>query len=396
MSGRKSWTALWKAWRRPLLLPAFLLLIALCAGVLPPVGQPLEGLPELRLFDGEPLIRALLSRRDVGSGIDIGGPCRLRDASTSMVLEGGGRLSWDGHVVTVGGQRFEPPISIAPPRGGSLVTLDRRYAGALELLADDNGSLLVINRVPVETYLAGVISAEMGIHFPDEALKAQAVACRSYAIRRIRTRKRRAFDVGATQATQVYRGILAGHDRARRLVAATHAEVLIHDDEILDSVYSSTCGGHTRPADEAFGNAAPAPLMGGPCGHCDDAPLFRWSATLEVEAVRRMLKVPRGPMSLESQRYYPSHRLRTLTLITVVGTREVTARQLRRLLGKAAKSPWIASVTLEKDRFLINGRGFGHGVGLCQYGARGLARRRKSAGDILDWYFSGAERARAW
>ena len=66
------------------------------------------------------------------------------------------------------------------------------------------------------------------------------------------------------------------------------------------------------------------------------------------------------------------------------------------MLGKQAKSPWIAQVALDADTLLISGRGFGHGVGLCQYGARGLARRRKSAGEILGWYFPGADRARAW
>ncbi|NRA96569.1 MAG: SpoIID/LytB domain-containing protein [Planctomycetes bacterium] len=396
MPGRKSWTGLWKAWRRPLLLPAFLLLIALCAAVLPPVGHVREDLRDLDLFSNEPLVRALLTRRDSGTSLEIGGPCRVRDASGSIVLEDGGRLVWDGRAVAAGKRRFEPPVAIAPPRGGTLVTLGRRYAGTLRLVADDDGRLLVTNRVPLETYIAGVISAEMGLHFPNEALKAQAVASRSYAVRRIRTRQRRAYDVGATQATQVYRGILPGHARARRLVAATRAEVLIYDGDVLDAVYSSTCGGHTRPAEEAFGDAAPAPLMGGPCGHCNDAPLARWTATVKLRAVRRALKLAAGPMTLGALRFHPSKRLRALTLLTAAGAREVTAKQLRRLLGKQAKSPWIAQVALDADTLLISGRGFGHGVGLCQYGARGLARRRKSAGEILGWYFPGADRARAW
>lgn len=391
----RSWTALWKAWRRPLLLPAFLLLIALCAAVLPPVGRSNAHLRQTGLFQHEPFVRALLTRRDAGDTLAVGGPCRVRDASGSVVLEDGGTLTWNGQVIAAGGRRFRPPVAIAPPRGGAVVTLGRTYAGTLDLVAQDR-RLLVINRVPLETYLAGVIGAEMGVHFPDEALKAQTVASRSYAVRRIRARRRRAFDVGATQATQVYRGILPGHERARRLVDATRGEVLIHDDEVLDAVYSSTCGGHTRPADEAFGNPAPSPLMGASCGHCDDAPLFRWKASVSVDKLLRDLGLRRGPARLDGIRFHPSGRLRDVTLRTAGGTRVVTAGRLRRALGAASKSPWIAHVTLDGDTIHVVGHGFGHGVGLCQYGARGLARRRKGCGDILGRYFPGAERARAW
>ncbi len=395
MPGRKWRSGWWKAWRRWLLLPVFLLLVALGAAVLPPLPIT-DAPPGVRpLFDREPEIRALLIRLDPGESFRAGGPCRLRNQRRSAVLEDGGDLTWDGRSVLSGDARFEPPVELTPPRGGAVKVGPHRYSGRVRLVADGD-DLLVINHVGLEEYLAGVIAVEMGLHFPDEALEAQTVACRSYAVHRLLSRRHRPFDVGATQATQVYRGVPRGADRARRVVEATRGEVLTTDGEVLDAVYSSTCGGATRSAEEAFGNPGPSCLGGDRCGHCDDAPLFRWNADLSTDRVRDALHLSSPPTSVERLASHPSGRLIKLVLATDDGPRNLRTSLLRKLVGRRARSDWITGARIEDGRLLISGRGFGHGVGLCQYGARGLALERKDRQEILRWYYPGAGRARAW
>lgn len=396
MAAPPSWKALWRSWRRPLLLPAFLLLVALTATVLPPVAGSLRAdVENLALFDGEPTIRVLLERVKPTGRFAFGGPVRVRDRFTTRVLERGGTARWDGRAVRIGDLAFTPPVRIAAPRGAPLEIQGRRYDGTLALVVSGR-NVLVVNRVPLETYVAGVIAAEMGMHFPEEALKAQAVACRTYAVWRMRARRRSAYDVGVTQATQVYRGASAAQERARRLVAATRGLILAHEAQVLDALYSSTCGGATRSASEAFGDPAPPPLSGVPCGHCNDAPRFKWTVAVPNRSLARALGLPGTPTAYTDPTFFRSGRLKSVTIRIGSTSRVVSGARLRRALGSRIHSPWITDLSLNGSTLSVSGRGFGHGVGLCQYGARGLARRQRDARQILAWYYPGAETARAW
>jgi len=388
--------ALWRAWRRPLLLPAFLLVIALTAAVLPPVASTIQAdLTNLALYDDEPKIRALLTRAEPRTTLTLEGTVRVRDSITTRVLESGGALRWDGKVVTVGDATFTPPVRLAPPLRVPLKIEGRAYDGVATLTADGD-TLLVVNRVALETYLAGVIAAEMGLHFPDEALKAQAIASRTYAVRRMRTRRSKDYDVGVTQSTQVYRGIPAADARATRIVSATRGIIMSWEGTILDALYSSTCGGATRPATEAFGDPAPAALDGVPCGHCNDSPRFLWTARTPRAALARALGLADARFTIADARFFRSGRLRDITVRGGGNTRIITGTRLRRALVEKAYSPWITAVTVEGKDVVVTGRGFGHGVGMCQYGARGLARRRRDVSAILARYYPGAEMALAW
>lgn len=383
------------AYRRPLLLAAGLFLIVVGAFLLPPIASRVAGLESLDLFPSEPEIRVLLHRLKGGDGVQVGElPYRIVSATGSPRAGAAGRLTFDGKRARLRGRALTLPTRLLPKTNDGIRIGSHRYLGVVSLVREEN-TLAIVGRFPLEDYVAGVIACEMGLHFPEEALRAQSIAARTYAVPRMRRRSGHLWHVRATQAAQVYRGVPAGVDRAQRIVRSTRGVVLAWEDALLDAVYSSTCGGTTRPAGEAFGGDTIPPLQGVPCGHCDDAPLFRWTARIPVARVLRELSLPGTDLVIRSRRFHDSERLRDAT-IDAGDRRVLTAARLRRLVGKQARSPWIRDVFVSGRTLVVKGRGFGHGVGLCQYGARGLAERRRTGEEILARYYPGARRVLAW
>jgi stage II sporulation protein D len=231
---------------------------------------------------------------------------------------------------------------------------------------------------------------EMGSSFPDEALVAQAVCARSYAVSRMQGRRGRSYDLRDDQRSQVYRGLPTARGRAQRLASESRGWVLVHAGDLLPAYYSSTCGGWTRAAGEAFGGTTLPPLVGAPCGACQDSPRYRWSVRCDIASVARRLGLDAASLSLGHLQHRESGRLQSVTLIDRRGPKQVDVTSLRRALGGRTHSTWITAIERERDALRVEGRGFGHGVGLCQYGARTLAWAGMDAAAILARYFPGA------
>ncbi len=285
------------------------------------------------------------------------------------------------------------------------------YRGVLKLLVDsEENTFDVINWVPLEPYLAGVIGAEMPDYWESEAIKAQVIAARTYCLYiKERFGQSRAWDVGKTQAHQVYRGVSAESAQIWNAVNQTSGKVLTCAQTdgtkgIFPAYYSSTCGGHTEDAVGVFGKSD-ASIPGVPCTFCRDVAktsLFEWSEVrFGKKEVTRVLR----------QRYSALRELEDI--VKVVVTEKSDYPEFSRatridLTGPNGKSDWlraedfrlavdpsgrrIKSTCFEiKDKGSVwafgPGRGFGHGVGMCQCGAEGMARAGSSAEEILAHYF---------
>jgi stage II sporulation protein D len=276
----------------------------------------------------------------------------------------------------------------------------RRYAGDLEIRRLRDGRLDVVDVLDIEEYLAGVLFSEMPANFPEEALKAQAVAARTYA----RWRLQNGHELlRATEADQVYGGVGSGFDRARAIVAATRGLVLEVDGEPLCSYFSSTCGGATIDAPYVFPDRSRKGLTGVPCDACSASPKYRWSRALPLADFARRLDLPRGAVeSITSRRDPLGH---TIAFDVVAGGRakRVTGPDLRRLWntgadGDAERLPscWLRSISIDKSTLRVEGAGFGHGVGMCQWGAAGLAKSGRDWREILAHYYRGADLVKRW
>jgi len=290
------------------------------------------------------------------------------------------------------------------------------FRGKLALVANiPRTAFDAINIVPLEPYLAGVIGAEIPSYWEPEALKAQAIAARTYCLYiKKRFGPMRNWDVSRTVANQVYRGVKAESAQVWSTVNGTAGQILVTNGtgELFPAYYSSACGGHTENSQNVFGESF-RPLGGVTCPYCIDIAKpdrFFWPAVqIEKSAVSERLlhRYPKlqalgkiisiAPM--EQTNYTDFFRLTMIRLIGSTGNSDAIRAEDMRLTidptGTKLKSMICRIVSKDDEWIFTSGRGYGHGVGLCQCGAEGMARQGKTAPEILAYYYPGSKIVRA-
>ena len=309
-------------------------------------------------------------------------------------------------------------LRIEPIDSGAAIRLDgREYRGALELRRGESG-LTVINVIGLEQYLQGVVGAEMGKRAPgeEEALKAQAVVSRTYALRNQHRGRNLAFDLASDVSAQVYAGMVNEDPMATAAVRATRGEVLTFNGEPIDAFFSSTCGGKTEDGVAAFAGADRPYLQSLPdvdangLAWCAISPRYQWHEQWEGKAFATSLRHTLATEGLSTARATDlreirvidrtrSGRIATLELAGSGGRTAVSGQAIRRVLSPPGGA-WLRStdftVRLSRhgsriEEVVIEGRGYGHGVGMCQWGAVGRARAGQPYDAILLSYFPGTE-----
>lgn len=293
---------------------------------------------------------------------------------------------------------------------GDRTKAERRIPGTLRIRSRGDGRLDVINEVDVETYVASVVAGEVWPTFNSEAMRAQAIAARTYVVYQMLHREQQAFDVSATQSSQVYRGVrsddvgIRAADAARytRGILCTHGEP--GAEQVFCAYYSAACGGLSQPAAVFGPDGEVPPLAGGVgCDYCKIAPaeVYRWGPVRlsKDETARRL-----GAKYSEVAAMDGIRRLDVLertsagrpTVLRVLGrdgrTFDLLAERFRHAIGPSEiRSTDFRMKDQGADVVFDQGRGFGHGLGLCQWGAEGQARLGRHAGDILRHYYPGAK-----
>lgn len=314
--------------------------------------------------------------------------------------------------ITISGQTFADNEVVIFPDDPYIFNLNGSdYRGNLRLIVNPDGkSFDAINLVPPEPYLAGVVGAEMPAYWEAEALKAQAIAARTYCFySKKRFGVNRTWDVKQTEASQVYRGINAESTRIWKAVNETKGQVLTcrqtdGTHEIFPSYYSSTCGGHTENSRNVFGDSFET-LIGVPCPYCETVakpkfffwPMIRFDkAEVADKLVRKYptLKKLGNIESISPAGWSDYENITRLTKIRIVGSNGksdfLKAEDFRLTVdptGRKLKSSICQIVDWDNYWAFLSGRGWGHGVGLCQYGTEGMAREGKNAEQILAHYY---------
>lgn len=256
----------------------------------------------------------------------------------------------------------------------------------------------VISTVPVEQYLYSVVSREMPRSWPSAALQAQAIAARTYVLQR--SSPKRNYDVVTSEADQVYTGVDAESPATTAAVDASAGKVLRYDNAFATIAYSSCCGGHTEAAADAWaGGSTAAYLQGVVCPNCSDSPWYRWSRSFAIDrlnvALGSRIASIGAIVTVEIGDRDASGRARFVNVSGPDGRVEISATDFRRALGtRAVPSVFLRRIAIDGDgqdarKVSVDGAGLGHGVGLCQWGAHGMARNDASAEDILAFYFPG-------
>lgn len=327
-----------------------------------------------------------------------------------------------GGEFTIGGGRFATrEITVLPDEPFTFVMDGNEFRGKLLLKANVDGLTFdAINIVPVEPYLAGVVGAEMPDRWEAEALKAQAIAARTYCLyNKKKFGYTRDWDVARTQASQVYLGVKGESANVWRAVNDTAGEILVCEqaglpgEEIFPTYYSSSCGGHTEDARNVFGDSI-RPLSGADCPYCRGVArpeVFFWPMVQfdkETVAAALQKKYPQlkevgdiANISAVKQSDYPDFSRLTMVKITGTNGRSdfLRAEDLRLTIdpaGNRIRSVACKIAIIEGKVMFLAGRGFGHGVGMCQCGAQGMAMQGKTAGEILSHYYPGSKLVRAY
>jgi stage II sporulation protein D len=287
-------------------------------------------------------------------------------------------------------QRFLAQGLKVHPKAGFLSMDKDLYRGSLEFRQEGN-KLLVINEVDLESYLAGLVNSEIRSDYPPEAVKAQIVAARSYALATAADRRRAHsnFDLYPTEADQMYGGILSEDATAFRLVKETQNEVLVHREDVLKAYYCSSSGGYSElpqnvwdpvaSAKDALAYLArPSPV---------DAELgVDWSVTISpmmgnswsgLGTLREIHVIERSQ----------GQRVKQIRLTGFDGSKTISGDAFRHKFGNRWLKSTLFSVKNTGNGWIIAGRGWGHGVGLSQLGARAMGKKGKSYKDILSFYY---------
>ncbi|WP_412063199.1 SpoIID/LytB domain-containing protein [Rubrivirga sp. IMCC45206] len=270
--------------------------------------------------------------------------------------------------------------------------VDRVYAGALVAFVE-GGRLRLVNHTPTEPYVASVVASEFGFNALEGA-KAQAVLARTYAARRAGQHAR--HDLDDHTGSQVFHGIDAATDVARRAAHETAGEVLAYRGQLADAFYFSSSGGHTADNDAVWSGQPLPYLRGVPDPYDQGAPDHTWQTTASRSAVLRALSSEVGGSVTGLEVTRRSRSGRVLEIRAIGGRRgTLTGPQFRRAVNAVAGGRTVRStrfeVSVSGDRYVFTGSGFGHGVGLSQYGALGQSQQGRTYRQILGHYFQGTE-----
>lgn len=285
------------------------------------------------------------------------------------------------------------------PLGGTRAYINGRvFRGQIRVFKTE-GKLTVVNAVDLEEYLYGVIRNEVSTWWPMEALKAQAIAARTYALSQMKESKGKDYDVMADVSSQVYGGIFSEKWRTNRAVNQTKGKVLTYKGEIFPAFFHATCGGSTFDASNLWNIDIP-PLKGVKCDWCKKSPHYYWERWMPVEDAERKLESAGYPLGdilgFEPMRRAVSGRILELRVKGSQGDAVLLAKDFRRMMGTDIIRSTNFKVTVIGEYVAFEGLGWGHGVGLCQWGAYYMSRAGKKADEILYFYYPGAEVADAY
>lgn len=322
-------------------------------------------------------------------------------SSTSAIVR-------DGQGKQIG--KLEPLSSLAAQPKGSGITINNRVNGG-ELIIEplDNGyvwigdrwyrgktrlirqgeSLTAINYVDLEQYLYSVVGAEAVSSWPIEALKAQAVAARSYALYKRNTEASSIYDVDTTVGTQAYKGLDTEYTTTHQAVDDTLGQIMTYDNKVILAAFHSSSGGYTENVEDVW--TSPLPYLRGVVDYDQESPVFEWQRIVPVSQIQSLVAGVGRITGLQPEQMTPHGRIVSMKVTGDRGSTSVSGADLRTALDLRST---LFRVSAEGDNLRVKGRGFGHGLGLSQWGAYYLAKKGVNYHRILAHYYQNANLTR--
>ena len=268
----------------------------------------------------------------------------------------------------------------------------KRFSGKLNLFVIDS-EILVVNVLGIEKYLSSVVGSEMPAKWPIEALKAQAIASRTYALKQ---KGNNLFDIDSTQKNQVYNGLESRTYKTIRAVKSTRSLVLTYKNKLINALFHSSSGGMTENSQDVWKNKYP--YLSSVKDFDKNNPKFRWQKKISSNELIDLFPKIGGLKNIEILDITSTGRVKNVKLIGVYGSDQTSGVALRKRLG--LKSNFVRFKFFEeelnnklpsKKGLIVFGQGSGHGVGMSQWGAKYLASRGQKAERILKHFYRGVK-----
>lgn len=294
----------------------------------------------------------------------------------------------DGHIIINGSNTMKTKIEIKCP-DGFLMNNKKSYRGNFLVYLPDK-DLLLVNKIELEQYLCGVLPCEVSYSWEKEALKAQAVAARTFAIYNRLKNKTPEYDLDSGVLSQVYKGrdIEAGSTNAS--INDTAGEILVYDNEVIQAFFHANSGGRTASSAEVWGGdykyleSVDDPFSSQSKG-------FNWAYKISREKLSGLISKYKSGIGTVYDIYIvdktQSNRVKTVKIKGSEGELIVKGKDLRGWIGVDQLRSTNFTVSGASDEFIFEGHGWGHGVGLSQEGARQMAKEGRTYKEILRYYY---------
>jgi len=355
-------------------------------------AQPAKQAPDLRV--------GLASGRASLTITSAGGKATVQTESSktiTLTANTAAAIRWQAGAFLVGREKLRGDVLTIRPSGAGELALDgRRYRGSLEL-RHKGGGLTAVNVVPVDGYLRSVVPEEMPVDWPAEAIKAQSVAARSFALASRGRHASEGYDLCTTTHCQLYTGTTAEKSASNAAIKATRGEVLTYGGKPIEALFHTDSGGMTENSEDVWGSHVPYLRA------AKDTPAktMPWTKTISRADLERKLaakghdigkvrSIALSPLAIgrAAKDRTASGRVKTMTVKGTKGTATLSGTTWRSLLGLKST---LFDAKLAKDMVTFTGYGSGHGLGISQWGAERMATRGASYADILHHYYTGTK-----
>jgi len=356
-------------------------------------AQPAKQAPDLRV--------GLASGRASLTITPAGGKATVQTGSSktiTLAANTAAAIRWQDGAFLVGREKLRSEVLVIRPaaKAGELSLDGRRYRGALEL-RHKSGGLTAVNIVPVDDYLRSVVPEEMPVDWPAEAIKAQSVAARSFALASRGRHASEGYDLCTTTHCQLYTGTAAEKSASNAAIKATRGEVLTYGGKPIEALFHTDSGGMTENSEDVWSSHVPYLRA------VKDTPAktMPWTKTISRANLERKLaakghdigkvrSVALSPLAIgrSAKDRTASGRVKTMMVKGTKGTATLSGTTWRSLLGLKST---LFDAKLAKDMVTFTGYGSGHGLGISQWGAERMAAKGASYAEILHHYYTGTQ-----
>ena len=364
-----------------------------------------------KYLENPPEVRVLLLKNAKKAKIEIKSPYTIRDLDNNKILAQGTSLPESTVYVNSGRFKIKPvysnsirkipaplievvgKIEITSQNNGFIKLNKSKYKGKLLMIPQKAERFSVIEEINVEDYLPGVVESEMPAKWRDDAILAQVIAARTYAVyqKKINTDAQYHID----KLDLAYSGSYKSHSKPKELVEKSRGVIMVYDWGIFPGYFHSTCGGHTEDINMVLGLKSIPPLSGVRCRYCKKSKFYRWKKVIKKSKIEERLRnfgiKVKGLSGITAEKIGPGGHCSTIKVKYSKGIKRLNANEFRLMVGPNYLRSTAFKIKDNGSSLTFEGKGWGHGVGLCQYGTQGMARSGYKWFEILRHYYPGTE-----